>query len=182
MGSSLSSALLSSLWSPFSLPVWTSLSSADVHFLSPSCHAVVQRAWLFFQSCWQTFTSQHPNFGEEKLNQVLQISAIERCFSCFTSHHVLQRILPQLKTLLTSKIRGSTQHLWCRTRANDFPPVSWRSAHLTPKSTLLTSAGNFSCNKSSEMSAVGSPKSQGLSQQDSSEPSSRWATKASQEL
>lgn len=78
---------------------------------------------------------------------------------------MLQRILPQLRTLLTSKVRGSTQHLWCRSRANDFLPVYWRSAHLTPKSTLLTSAGNFSCNKSSEMSTVGSPNSQGLSQQ-----------------
>lgn len=76
---------------------------------------------------------------------------------------MLQRILPLLRTLLTSKIRGSTQHLWCRTRVNDFllstgdQPISHKKAH--------SSAGNFSCSKSLEMRAAGSPNSLGSSQQ-----------------
>lgn len=68
---------------------------------------------------------------------------------------MLKSILPQLKTLLTSKIRGSTQNPRCRTRASDCPPLYWRLAHLTQGSTHFTSAGNLNTGKSWDMSAPG---------------------------
>lgn len=76
---------------------------------------------------------------------------------------MLKSILPELKALLTSKIRGSTQHLWCRTTASDLPPLSWGLAHLAQGSTHFASAGNLNSSKTWETNTP--PNSQGLSWQ-----------------
>lgn len=93
---------------------------------------------------------------------------------------MLQRILPQLRTLLTSKIRGSTQHLWCKNKGKWLSSCLLKSIPSHPKKHTP-----YLCRQLQLQQKLGDEhyrvtKQAGLipaELQECSEPSSRWATK-----